>query len=296
MQSISIIIVNWNTCDYLDRCLESLQQYSRSSDFEIIVVDNASQDGSIAMLQERYPNVRIVESTKNLGFAAGNNLAIRESHAEWIFLLNPDTVLNQDVLNKLTSFFVSNPDAGAVSPKLINPDGTLQVSSWPFPTLFREFWRLFHLDLLYPISQYPRKIWEQQTPQAVGYVQGTAILLRREVFDQVGLFDEDYFMYTEEVDLCRRIKQAGWEIFWYPRAEVIHFGGTSTRQAAPQMFLELYRSKILYFRKHHGNFQALLYKGILFLAAIPRLVAGLFNRDSSLRKNYLSLIRNLQDY
>lgn len=291
---LAIIIVNWNTRDLLAQCLESIVHHPSSI---IYVVDNASTDGSAAMLWERFPGVQLIASEKNLGFAGGNNLALRRLLAKAqtgpILLLNPDTVVRPGALEALAEFMAAQPGCGAAGARLLNPDGSLQVSCHPFPSLFRELWRLFHLDKLYPLSCYPPSKWETARPQAVDSVQGAALLLRREALTQAGLFDEAYFMYSEEVDLCRRIKAAGWEISWVPAAEVIHYGGQSTRQAERAMFLQLYRSKLIYFRLRHGPASARLYKGVLLLASLPRLLLFFVPGQRRLAGHYAHLLRSL---
>jgi len=285
--SLSIIIVSWNTRNLLAHCLKSIIYHPSSI---VYVVDNASSDGSVAMVRDRFPQVRLIESHKNLGFAGGNNLGIHTSKGDYVFLLNPDSVVKAGAIEQLTWFMTVHPECGVAGAKLLNVDGSLQISCAPFPTLFREFWRLFHLDKLYPLSQYPLSKWGTDTPQTVDSVQGAAILLRREALAQVGLLDEDYFMYSEEVDLCQRIKQAGWEIYWVPEAEVLHYGGKSTEQVACEMFLELYRSKVLYFRKRHGVLQAMVYKLIVFLASLPRVMLAPFPGKRDLAGKYSQLM------
>jgi GT2 family glycosyltransferase len=361
---LAIIIVNWNTRDLLAQCLESLEGSGEWVD--IIVVDNASADGSTQMLRERFPQVQLIENKENLGFARANNQALRiwmdssslsgtssksfsensvagrvhrdpalvsihpyghstgddrnihhpstadlehserrineveersspsaQDEAELILLLNPDTLVRPGALEALIRFMLDHPHCGAAGARLLNPDGTPQISAYPFPTLLREFWRLFHLDARYPLSCYPPSRWKTDISQEVDSVQGAVLLLRQQTLDQVGLLDEDYFIFSEEVDLCQRIKSAGWEIYWLPGAEVIHYGGQSTRQVAPQMFLELYRGKVLYFRKRHNRLSAWVYKLILLLAALPRIALAPLPAYRQLASHYAQLVRAL---
>ena len=284
---LSIIIVNWNTRELLAECLESVVRGQesgaggleseglipdpRSLIPEVLVVDNASTDGSAAMVRERFPWVRLIENRENVGFARANNRAIRESTGRYVLLLNPDTVVRPDALSALVCFMAAHPEAGAAGARLINPDGSLQVSAQPFPTLGRELWRLLHMDAFHPFSAYPRTRWRSSESVAVDVVQGACLMVRRTALAQIGLLDPDYFMYSEEVDLCKRIRKAGWRIFWVPQATVIHWGGQSSRQVPEAMFLQLYRAKTLYFRKQHGRWQAGLYKAILWVVASLRL-------------------------
>ncbi len=295
---LSIIIVNWNTRDLLARCLSSVVSGQSSAadncqlTTETFVVDNASADGSAAMVRERFPWVRLIENTENGGFARANNQAIRQSTGRYVLLLNPDTVVHPGALTALVTFMDAYPRAGACGPRLLNGDGALQVSCHPFPTLGREFGRLFHLDALWPRARYDMARWDPATPRAVDVVQGACMMVRREALEQVGLLDEGYFIYTEEVDLCYRLHHAdrpadhwplmdtetnlsnschSWQIYWIPRAAVVHYGGQSTGQMPAEMFLRLYGSKVLYFRKHYGRWRARVYKLILLVAALARL-------------------------
>lgn len=269
---LSIIIVSWNTRDLLAACLASVYAYPpQGFSYEVWVVDNASDDGSAEMVRTRFSQVRLIESGANLGFAAGNNLAIRQSAGRYVLLLNPDTELLPHALTELLLFMEAHPEAGGAGSRLLNPDHTLQPSCHPLPSLRREFWRLLHLDLLYAYGVYKMAGWNTAVPRRVDIVQGASFLLRRTVLDAVGLLDDSYFMYSEEVDLCYRLSQAGWPLYWVPSSQVVHYGGQSTRQVAARMFIELYRGKVYYFRKNRGARAAAVYKLILALAALPRL-------------------------
>jgi GT2 family glycosyltransferase len=216
--------------------------------------------------------VRLIENSKNVGFAQANNQAIQQSAGCYVLLLNPDTEVQPGALETLVRFMDAHPQAGAAGARLLNPSGTLQPSCHPAPTLSRELWRLFHLDALWPYACYPMAGWDLNTPREVDMVPGACLILSRDALDQVGLLDEDYFIYSEEVDLCYRLRRAGWRLYWLPQAVVIHYGGQSTRQMAAAMFLRLYQGKVLYFRKHHGRLAAQLYKLILLIAALARLL------------------------
>lgn len=272
---LSIIIVNWNTRALVAECLTSVAVEIAAfpaGQVETLVVDNASSDGSVALLQTHFPWVQLIPNATNVGFAAANNQAMAMAKGKYILLLNSDTKVLAQALTTLVEFMEARPDVGASGARYLNPDGSLQPSCFPAPTLARELWRMFHLDRFYPFGIYQMAQWSLLTPRSVDVVQGAALLVRRTVLDQIGFFDTTYFMYTEEVDLCERIRRAGWPIFFVPAAMIVHYGGQSTRQAALPMFLQLYRSKILYFRKHHGAVATLLYKLILLGATLLRLV------------------------
>ncbi|MEZ4731875.1 MAG: glycosyltransferase family 2 protein [Caldilineaceae bacterium] len=252
---LSIIIVNWNTRELLAACLASVAvevAHFPADQVETLVIDNASHDDSVVMVQTRFPWVRLLQNRSNVGFAVANNQAMQVARGRYILLLNSDTEVLPHAFTTLVAYMETEPTVGAAGSRYVNRDGSLQPSCYPAPTLLRELWRMFHLDRIYAFGVYAMTTWSMDTPRPVDIVQGASLLLRRAVLEEVGLFDTDYFMYTEEVDLCHRIRRAGWQIYFVPTSCIIHYGGQSTRQAALTMFMQLYRSKILYFRKHHG--------------------------------------------
>lgn len=269
---LSVIIVNWNTRDLLAQCLASIAANPPSGGYEIIVVDNASADGSAAVVRERFPDVVLLANDQNVGFATANNLAIEHCHGRYLLLLNPDTIVYPGALDAIVDFMERTPAAGAAGSRLLNPDGSLQPSCYPAPTLGRELWRLFHFDRLKPIALYQMDSWPIDRPRPVDVVMGAALVVRRSVVDEVGAMDDDYFMFSEEVDWCTRIRHAGWQIFWVPVSQIVHYGGQSTRQIAPAMFIQLYRGKVQYFRKHYGRLYGFLYKVELLAASGVRVL------------------------
>jgi len=289
---LSIIIVNWNTRDLLDACLASVYASTGGLQLEVFVVDNASGDGSAAMVRTRYPHVRLIENFENRGFAAANNQAIALSAGRYVLLLNSDTELASDALSYLVRFMDAHPRAGAVGPLLLNADGSLQPSCHPVLTPWREFWRLLFLDRVLPLATYPMHRWDRETPREVEVIKGACLLLRAEALAQVGLLDERYFVYTEEMDLCARLLAAGWANHWEPRARVTHYGERSTRQVSDAMYLQLYRSKTQFHRKLGGEGRARLFKLQLGIAYAPRYlvasIAGLFSRAWSQRRTTLA--------
>ena len=272
--TVSVVVVSWNTRDLLRNCLLTVDREARrfeDGDLEVFVVDNGSTDGTVEMVRKSFPSVALIANTENAGFAAANNQALARCKGEYVLLLNPDTELKPGAIGQMVGFLKSRLYVGAVGPLLISPDGSMQESCYPRPTLFREFWRLLYLDRLHRLAIYPMAEWTLDRPRQVETVQGACILIKHSVLDEIGLLDQDFFIYTEEIDLCRRIIAAGWRIYWLPTATVVHYGGQSTRQAASQMFIELYRSKLHYFRKHNGWLGGLLYKLILLICIVPRL-------------------------
>jgi GT2 family glycosyltransferase len=237
---------------------------------EVLVVDNASTDGSAAMVRERFPQVSLIENETNVGFAPANNQAIRLSTGRYVLLLNSDTEVHPGALRTLTQFMDLHLEAGGCGPRLLNGDGSLQASCHPMLTPGREFWRLLFLDRLWPRATYLQAKWDVEIPRRVEVIKGACLLLRREALEQVGPLDEQYFMYTEEVDLCYRLAQAGWGLWWVPQAVVTHHGEASSKQAAEAMYLQLYRSKVQFYRKTGGEDQAAQFKRLVRLAYWPR--------------------------
>ena len=273
---VSIVIVSWNTKKILAECLNSLKPFFDSSNAieqqsEVIVVDNDSSDGTISLLQQEFEWVTLLDTGENLGFPGGNNRGFAVSQGAYILLLNPDTLVHGDAIEQLIQYLDENPDAGAVGSRLLNTDGSLQESCYPRPTIGRELWRLFHLDRIKPIGIYDMDSWSLVDTREVEVLMGACILARRSIIETVGGMDEDYFMYSEEVDLCYRIQKAGWKIVWLPKAKITHYGGQSTDLVKTEMFLRLYESKLLYFSKNHGRTAASIYKLILYIASVPRL-------------------------
>ncbi|HFD40431.1 MAG TPA: glycosyltransferase family 2 protein [Anaerolineae bacterium] len=263
MLDLAVVTVSYNTRDLLADCLDSaLAGLARSAlNGQVWVVDNASGDGSAEMVRRRFPQVRLIAHDENLGFAAGNNLALRRMGfprlaARHILFLNPDTRIVGDALGLLVRFLDETPRAGVVGPRLVYGDGRFQHSAFAFPGLAQILLDFFplHPRLLESRlnGRYPRRRYESGAPFAVDHPLGAALMVRAEALAQVGPFDEDFFMYCEEIDLCRRIKKAGWGVYCAPQAEIVHLAGQSTRQFREQMFVALWRSRFLMFQKHNS--------------------------------------------
>ena len=268
---LSIVIVSWNTKDLLEACLRSVYAFPPDEPFEVWVVDNKSKDDTVAMVEDKFPQVELIASEDNLGFAGGNNLAIPLCRGEYVLLLNPDTEVKPGALNALVAFMDAHPEAGAAGSRLLNADGSLQPSCHPRPTLSREFWRMFYLDTFVPYGSYDMSGWDVTQPREVDVLMGASLLVRKTVLDTVGLLDDGYFMYSEEVDLCFRLQKAGWQLYWVPQSQVVHYWGQSAKQVMAEMFLQLYRGKLRFFRKHYSWPTVFFYKLILGLASLLRL-------------------------
>ncbi len=255
---LSVVIVSYNTRDLLRGCLDSvLASLGGGLTYEVIVVDNASADGSAAMIREGFPQVRLLANPQNRGFAASNNQAIQESSGRYVILLNPDTVVRQGALQRMMGVLEERSRIGVVGPKLLFPDGRLQHSAFTFPTLamvFLDFFPLQNRLLDAPVNgRYPRHLYERGEPFPIDHPLGAALMVRRQVIDEVGPLDERFFMYCEEIDWCMRIKKAGWEIVCCPQAEIVHYVAQSTRQFRDDMYVELHQSRHRLYEKQYGR-------------------------------------------
>ncbi len=272
--TISIIVVNWNTRDLLAACIRSVQQTASSLVNEIIVVDNASSDDSCEMLRRDFPEVTLIENRENVGFAGANNQAARLAQGKWVFLLNSDAELQAGALQALLTLAESAPRVGIVGAHLINPDGSFQASYSPFPSLWSEFLILSGLGRLCYGRWYPSHGPETANgPQKVDYVEGAALLIRGETYLQMGGLDEGFFMYAEEVDLCRTFHENGWEVYYHPEARILHHGGGSSTGRRTAREGDLYRSRVRFFRKHYGSASALALKTLIYFFTTFKIIA-----------------------
>jgi hypothetical protein len=223
---------------------------------EVIVVDSASADGSPDMVRQRFPDARLIASPVNLGFSKGNNLGVAHSSGRYILLLNPDTEVLDDALEVMVAYMDSYPEVGVLGPKLLFPDGRVQSSRRRFPTLSTAFLESTILQQCFPhnrvLEHYYIQDRSDEEEQDVDWIVGACMLIRRQTWEQVGPLDESFFMYSEELDWCRRAKTAGWRVVYLPQATILHHEGQSSVQVVPARHIYFQSSKVLYFRKHHG--------------------------------------------
>lgn len=279
MLDLSVIILSWNTCQLLEKCLTALVEFGREINFETIVIDNGSTDGSQQMVRSKFPDARLIENEENLGFAGGNNQGIRFSKSPFILLLNSDAFVTQGALEKLLGVMIEHPKAGIVGAQLINPDGSFQASHTPFPGLWQEFLILSGLGRMFMGKFYPSRGPEiERCARIVDYVEGACLLVRRDAVDQAGMLSEDYFMYAEEMDWCFTMKKAGWEVWYQPEARIIHYGGASSKNRPTGREGDLYRGRVIFFKKHYGNFQAYLLKVMIGLFVSVKIIYHSFLR------------------
>ena len=268
---LSVIIVSWNVRGLLEKCLASLERAEKAGDaprLEIIVVDCASADGSATMVSRRFPNVTLLEQSENVGFTRGSNLGLSRATADTLLLLNPDTEIIGGALNLMLDFLRGNPAVGIVGPHTLNSDSSHQSTRRRFPTLATGFFESSWLSRFAPddiVRRYEMRDTDDDAIVEVDWAQGSALMLRRAVYADIGGMDEGFVMYSEELDYCRRAKAAGWKVFYLGAARITHHGGKSSEQASAFAQLHFHRSKLRYFRKHHGAAQYRLLRASVVL-------------------------------
>ena len=257
LNSLSIVIVNWQTRDCLKACLESISKYPPSAEFEVIVVDNASSDGSGEMVRESFPDVRLISSPRNIGYAEGNNRGIEASTGEYMLLLNPDVEVQLDALDALLAFMKAHPDAAAVGGRLIGSDGKVQSSCRAFPEPMGVLFEYLKLSAIFPKSTFfgsYRMTWFDYSHDAeVDQPMASCLLISRKAWGEVGKLDIEYPIFFNEVDWLYRAKRMGWKVWFTSGAEVIHAGGASTRQVKPEMVRESHRSLVRFYEQYYKN-------------------------------------------
>lgn len=266
---LSIVIICWNDSKVIFNCLDSIFRETRETPFEVIVSDNGSTDGAVQEIRRRYPQVRIVENGANLGFARGNNAGIEVAQGEYVLILNPDTIIHNGALDALVRFADQRPRAGAFGCRVLNPDGSLQISARPKPTVLGELVSALGLRWLGFLS--PKLLsddyvgWSARTEREIDWQSGCCILFRGELLKRLGGFDSRFFYHCEETDLCFRVWKSGAAILFCPDAEITHLGGQSVGRFPIRFVLETYRSRYRYFYKHYGERAAIQIRRISIL-------------------------------
>lgn len=276
MPELSVIIINWNSVNYLEKCLSSIYKNIAVDDIEIIVVDNGSYDGSDRLIIRDFPDIKFIQLDNNIGFAKANNLAFSYATSEFILFINPDTELLDSSIDKMLEFLKSSYDAGAVGCRLLNSDFSLQISCvQAFPNLFNQI-----LDTEFLI-RLRLKRWgienamnNKKFPIKVDVISGACVMVKRKVFEKAGLFTSDYYMYGEDVDLCHKIKQVGYNSYYIDDAKVIHHGGKSSESQDDRFFevLKIMESRILFFNKTKGFAYARCYQFMHIIISMVRIM------------------------
>lgn len=269
MTDLSIIIVSWNVADLLAACLDSILNNTPDGlAVEIIVVDSASSDDTVARVRDHYPQVKLLPQAENLGFTRCNNIGLAASGGRYVMLLNPDTEIVGDALTLMVDYLDQNGDVGLIGPRTLNADGSTQSTRRRFPSLPVLFLESTWLQPFAPRAMLDNYYITDAPDDAtfdIDWAQGSALMARRAVYEQIGGLDEGYIMYSEEVDWCRRAKNAGWRVVYLGAARIIHHGGQSSQQEAARSHIHFQQSKLRYTRKYHGRLAAQVLRAFLFL-------------------------------
>ena len=280
---LSIVIVNYNVKHFLDQCLTSVRRAIAGIDAEVWVVDNNSVDGSVQMLREKFPEVRLIANKENVGFSRANNQAIRQSKGEYVLLLNPDTVVEDDTFSKILRFMDSHPKAGGLGVKMIDGKGNfLPESKRGLPTPDVAFYKIFGLSRFFPRSRtfgkYHLGFLDKDKINEVEILSGAFMFLRREALDKTGLLDEDFFMYGEDIDLSYRIIRAGYKNYYFPETRIIHYKGESTKKSSVNYVFVFYRAMVIFARKHFSQKNARLFSLLINMAIWLRASVAILSR------------------
>jgi len=273
---VSVIIVNWNTRDLLSDCIQSIYRETSIS-HEVIVIDNFSSDGSVEMLRDKFSDIRIIENNENRGFARANNQGIEIARGKHILLLNPDTIILENAIDRMVLWLSDKPDVGCVGCQVWETDRDIQRTCFADPgpiNLAIVTFGLMRLADRFPVLGRPWYLeWDRCSERDVDVVSGMFMLVSRLVIERVGLLDEKFFVYAEEADWCRRIRKAGWRCVFAPEARILHLdgGSKSTAQIKPRMHVQMQKSHLIYVRKHYGWTGYLLVKTFLIVSATLRL-------------------------
>lgn len=284
---LSIIIVNYNTKTLTLECIESVYNSKLNYQFEIIVTDNNSSDGSVQAIIESFPNVKVIENKKNVGFSKANNQAIAASKGRYVLLLNSDTIVNETTLSTMVKFMDKQQDAGATGCKVVLPDGSLDKACHRgFPTPEASFYYMTGLAKKFPNSpkynSYHKSYLNMNETHEIDCLVGAFMIVRRETIDEIGMLDEEFFMYGEDIDWCYRIKEAGWNIYYVPHVSIVHYKGASSRKKPYKIVYEFHRAMYLFHKKHFAKkynvfINLLVYIGILLKLSIS-LVLNILKR------------------
>ena len=279
MVDVTLSIVNWNTRDELFDCLKSVFGQDGAVSYEVIVVDNASTDCSPGVVESEYPQARLIRNEKNLGFGAAHNQSIKASNGRYVMLVNPDCrMLEPDVLSKMIAYMDAHTDVGVLGPKVLNPDGSLQYSARHFPTMVAAVFRHTIFGKFFPNNRFVRDYlmtnWAHDQATDVDWLSGSAMMIRRETFEQIGLLDERFFMYCEDIDWCRRAHGASWRVVYFPMASVSHRIGAASDKNPIPMIKQHHRSMLRYFLKYDSRSPRIL--------LYPIVMVGLWLRSWSL--------------
>ncbi len=272
---LSIIIVNWNTKDLLLGCLESLFRYPPTWEFEVIVIDNASTDGSALLVRQRFPQIKLILNQSNKGFAQATNQGLKKMRGKFALLLNPDTKVMEISIDKMIEFMEAKEDVGISGCKIINPDGSLEASAFPNPTLIDEIISGFRSIPFFKryIDRYRiRYLSQSNGAMKVGWVTGACLMIRKKTIKEIGYLDEKIFLYGEDVDWCLRVQKRGWKVIYLPHICIFHFGGASMKKNVARKIYSFYFKRFYLTQKYRSGISLLLLKSISFLELLAKVI------------------------
>ncbi|NQV03146.1 MAG: glycosyltransferase, partial [Bacteroidia bacterium] len=280
---LSIIIVNYNVKYFVEQCIHSIQKAVNGLTAEVFVVDNNSVDGSVRMIREKFPEVHLIENKDNKGFSKANNQAIRKAEGEYILILNPDTILEDDTLTKCVTFMDEHPDAGGLGVKMIDGKGKfLPESKRGLPSPSVAFFKMFGFSSLFPKSKlfnkYHLGYLDKNKIHEVDILAGAFMMLRKTVLNEIGLLDEEFFMYGEDIDLSYRITKAGYKNYYFPGTRIIHYKGESTKKSSVNYVFFFYNAMIVFARKHFSQKNARIYSTLINFAIYLRATITIVTR------------------
>jgi GT2 family glycosyltransferase len=291
---LSVLIVNFNTESHLENCLHSLFDNTCERPLEVIVVDNGSTDGSLDMLERRFPQVRAVAMQENVGFARANNLAMREAKGRQLLLLNNDTLVRPGAVDTMLGIMQKRSEIGALGPLLLNEDGSVQISYGRMLSFHAEIVQKLLMARYEAGDRLIRRYVEKRSKREAHphWVSGACMMLRADMLSETGLFDENIFMYTEDVDLCQRIRKAGYKVLYTPEAEIVHLGGKSRETVSKRVEVEYRRSQLYFYLKHYGRGKVRLLKAY----QLAKLILGWAIKGPAQRSLYRQLIEIVWNY
>jgi GT2 family glycosyltransferase len=299
---LSIVILCWNDLKVIPDCLRSIYETTNSVEFEVIVSDNGSTDGSIEFIHRNYPQVKVIENGRNLRFARANNVGIRASQGEYVLILNPDTIIHEGTLEKILKFADAHPEGGAFGCRVLNVDGSYQESAWPCRSIRRDWVTALYLRPLARLSEWFSSDtyfgWKGDSQRPVDWVSGCFTLARKEVLDRIAGFDERFFYYHEDMDLCRRIRELGYEVTYVPEATITHLGGQSTKKRFPAIgfVLDAEVTRYLYYFKYSGDVGVRRARRVSLVSYALRCAGyyvAMIVRPTDARKAHFEMLRNV---
>lgn len=305
MKDLTISIVNASNKELLRDCLESIYKNTKKISFEVYVIDNALVDGSVEMVKNNFPNVNLIINKEPKGFNENHNQVLRIFNSRYFLLLNEDTLILENALDRMVEFMDNDKKIGALGCKLLNPDGSLQLSCRTFPNLKTSFFQFTYLYKIFKKSKifgsYLMSYWNHNNIREVDQVMGACLMLRKETIEQVGLLDEQFFVFFDEVDYCFRIKKSGWKIVFYPDAKIIHYVSQSFKKwEESKVFYQYHLSMYKFFKKHYGKKKLFFLKFLVIFGLLLRTIGWLFiylfspnnrKRAKDLIKGYYEVIK-----